>query len=210
MSLVTHFFSAEDTQIRAKYLRLLCLLLLVLPVFFLGIFSELANPYLEFNREQVLSGQFWRLFTCNFVHLSSNHMFMNMSVYVLSVLIFGSALSLVAWHGALLICALAVGLGLLIFDSNVLVYVGLSGVIYGMILFGLLANIKQNTVIYVLVYVYISYKVMSQQSAAYNPEEMQVFIGGNVIASAHLMGLVAGNLCALVFWAISWRKRRVS
>lgn len=202
------FFETEDPQTRTKLQRLLCLLILVVPVFIFGVFAEVVNPYLEFNRERVSSGEVWRLLTSSFAHLGSNHMFMNLSVYILATLIFSPALSLLRWHVALVICCASVGVGLLLFDTNVVGYVGLSGALYGMVAFGLLMNIKENVLIYALSYVFVAYKVISQQLSGYDPVGMVEFIGGNVIESAHLFGWIAGNLCAVFLYCKLWFKRK--
>lgn len=195
-------FEGEEPQTRAKYQRLLCLLIFSSLVFFLGLFAEEVNTLFAFQREKLESGQLWRAITCNLVHLSSNHMFMNLCVYVLTTLIFAAGVSIAAWYGVLAFSSLCVGGGLYFFDSGVSTYVGLSGAIYGMLAFGLLVNLRNHGLTYFVAYLFVIYRVLSQQTASYDPVEMADFIGGNVIASAHLIGLVAGNLSAVV-WFVS-------
>jgi rhomboid family GlyGly-CTERM serine protease len=133
-------------------------------------------------------------------------MLMNLSVYILGFLIFAQSIRMIEWHLVLLFCSVSVGVGILLFDQNVYGYVGLSGALYGMTVFGLLRNIKHNTLVYFVVYVFVCYKVLAQQSASFDPSEMAAFIGGNVIASAHLMGLIAGNLGALIGFVLANKK----
>ncbi len=87
-------------------------------------------------------------------------------------------------------------------------YVGLSGVLYGLVLFGLLVNLRQAPALYTVLYLYFSYKVVAQQFPAYDPEAMRDFIGGRVIVDAHLYGLLSGNGCAMVTLLRRWKKSR--
>jgi len=207
MRFIEELFASEDLAKQLKLQRLAVLFVFSACVFMFGVLHQAVNPLLEFNRSAIEGGQVWRLLSCNLVHLSSNHMFMNLSVYVLSVLIFGANISLRAWYLSLLACFAAVGLGLLLFYPAVIGYVGLSGALYGIVTFGLLLNWRQNPVLFALSYFYIAYKVISQQFSGYDPTEMMGFIGGNVIPQAHLLGLIAGNGCAILWYVLGMNRK---
>lgn len=190
------FLVTDDAKLQYKVVSLALLALFSLLIFAFGVAGDTLNPLLSFDRESMMQGEWYRLVTGNLVHLNVNHMLMNLSVYILAALLFQNTVSLTQWHCAFGMCFIAVGLGLWLFSEPVQNYVGLSGALYGIIIFGVIVNVRENVMVYLLVYGVIVYKVTVQQFPSYDPAEMKSFIGGNVIASAHLYGLVMGHVCA--------------
>lgn len=190
---------------RLAFLSQLAFFCLVIVV--VGLMYESLNVVLSYDRVAIAEGEWWRLLSGNFLHLNVNHMLLNLSVYILLALLFQVQLCHRLWYMALVICMLAVSFGLWFFSQNVQNYVGLSGALYGMTVFGLLMRIRENLWVYLAFYLFVSYKVIVQQFPGYDPEAMKGFIGGNVIADAHLYGLIAGNVCVLAVYA--WRLCRV-
>ncbi|WP_096086701.1 rhombosortase [Agaribacterium haliotis] len=172
------------------------LFIVSLVVFCLGVAHEQLNPILSWDRSAIEQGQWWRIVTGNIVHLNVNHMLMNLSIYVLAALLFKKYCGWRQWYGSFLFIATGVGLALYVFDASLQNYVGLSGVLYGMIAQQLLLQSRQQPWLYLFIYAVLVYKVVAQQGADYDASEMKAFIGGNVIASAHLYGLILGNVAA--------------
>jgi rhomboid family GlyGly-CTERM serine protease len=169
------------------------------------------NPIFEYHREQVLAGQFWRLLTANFLHLNINHALLNMATLVIAGLLFrDTGRSMLWWSSLLLAGSVSVGLGMLLFDTGVVSYVGLSGSLYGILAAGFLLVIKQqphNRWLYLIIYSYICYKVLSQQFSGFDKEYLRQYIGGSVIASSHLFGLICGHIFVLTDYWIRKRKK---
>lgn len=185
--------SEEDELEKAQRIRRLSeLFCLAVFIFVLQLFGEPLITSLRYDRDLIEAGEFWRLFSANFVHLSSNHMLMNLSVFVLASLLFRPNTGTLMWLCTIVILSLAVGLGLYFFDEQVVRYVGFSGVLYGLFVYGLLISLKDNPWLYLLCLIFVVYKVIAQQGPNYNPQDVIEFIGGNVIASAHLYGLLIG------------------
>lgn len=91
---------------------------------------------LEYQRSAILSGEIWRLVTCNFVHLSTAHLLLDLGVFLLLGLLFEKELG--GRYLCVLFCsALATGASALI-DPGVEACRGLSGVCHGQIAAGLL------------------------------------------------------------------------
>lgn len=111
-------------------LTLLCALLQLLP----------ARALLQYQRDAVLHGQYWRLLSGNLVHLGWGHLLHDLVGLWLIWLLFAPLLRARAWLALLLTDALAVGLGLLLFSPQVAWYVGISAVLYGLFAAGCLAQ----------------------------------------------------------------------
>ena len=166
-----------------------------------ALFGKQLNPWLSYDRDAVLHGQVWRLLSGNFVHLNLNHGFMNMATLAVAIVLFLPLKSLRWWALALLSCCLAVGIGLLLFSPQVSNYVGLSGALYGVLAAGLLLRLMEPEKmrwLNLLVLMAIAGKVIEQQLPSFDPNYLRAFIGGRVVADAHLYGLICGLLIALI------------
>src|SRR5690348_17114215 len=103
------------------------LLSVLVPCLLLAALGDPARSLLRYDRARIEHGELWRLFTGNFVHLGMGHLLEDMAGLVLLWLLFEDVLA--GWRMPVVVSAgaLAVGLGLLIGDSRVDWYVGISG-----------------------------------------------------------------------------------
>lgn len=148
---------------------------------------------LRYDRQAILAGEVWRLFTGNLVHLGWPHVWLNAAGLALIWLLFGSLLSPSVWllHAAW--ASLAVGLGLLCFDPGLNWYVGLSGVLHGLFVAGLLAEYRNQRGFAVFVFAIFSAKLVWEQLYGPLPGSERA-AGGNVVVDAHLYGAIGGLL----------------
>ncbi len=153
-----------------------------------------AEELLRFDRQLVLQGEWWRILTCNFVHLNDNHLWMDMIGLILVGAVFWKALPQWTWLCVVLLSSLAVGFGVLWFSLDLHWYVGISGVLHGMIAAGAIADIRDGykssgflllAVVLKLAYEQIIGPVPGSESA----------LNGRVAVDAHLYGML-GGLCA--------------
>jgi len=89
--------------------------------------ESLFGGIVEYDRSAVLGGQWWRLVSGSLMHWNWAHLFWDLVAFV----VLGSwveDLSRGLWVRVVGVSALAIGLILLIFDSDMIVYRGLSGV----------------------------------------------------------------------------------
>lgn len=201
-------FNNLEPEKRAMLLDKFELFLIAAMIFLLGVFHQWLNPYLQFDRSDILVGQWWRLLTCNLVHLSVPHMLLNLAGFILAVVLFKENIPTKYWYANIVLCFLSVGFGILVFDTAVENYVGLSGALYGVLAFGLILNIKRQPLISLAVWAFMLHRVYLQYQSDFDPSSMSDFIGGNVIASSHLLGLICGHLMA--FFVILEKKMSVS
>jgi rhomboid family GlyGly-CTERM serine protease len=84
-----------------------------------------AREFLQLEREAILSGQVWRLVTCNIAHVDAGHFWLDVGTFAL----LGAACELRGRRSfllALLLSALIPPLAVLVFIPNMVVFCGLS------------------------------------------------------------------------------------
>jgi rhomboid family GlyGly-CTERM serine protease len=139
----------------------------------------------------------WRLVTGQLMHLGWSHLAMNLVGLAIVWLILDRHLSARQWWLTVLICGVGVNLGLLVFSPTVDWYVGLSGVLHGLLAAGALAGLKRQPTL-VLLLIGLTAKLAWEQFTGQDPGTAQL-IGGAVIVDAHLYGAVAGVAWGVYF-----------
>jgi rhomboid family GlyGly-CTERM serine protease len=145
------------------------------------------SGYLQFDRPAVLEGQIWRLWTAHVAHLGWNHFLLNGAGLWLVWLLFRHTASTAAWSGHFLFACVAVSLGLLWFNPELIWYVGLSGVLHALFIAGLLADIRTHTQLGLLVLLGFAAKLFLEQMYGPLPGSERS-AGGPVVVDAHLYG----------------------
>ena len=169
------------------------LLSVLLPCLLLAALGEPARAWLRYDRTAIEHGQFWRLFSGNFVHLGAGHLLEDMAGLVLLWLLFEDVL--VGWRMPALVCAgaSAVGLGLFLGDPQVGWYVGISGALDTLWAAGALSLIRRRDRFGSMLAAVLVAKLTYEQCFGALPFST-VSTGGAVIVDAHLYGAVAGAL----------------
>lgn len=145
---------------------------------------------LRFERG-LIAAEPWRLLAAHFVHLGWMHLALNLGGLVLMWALFGRGLRPAAWAGALLLCALAVGGGLYLRDTALAWYVGLSGVLHGLLVLGAVAALRTEMRPALVLLLAIAAKLAWEQFTGADTGTAQL-VGGDVVVNAHLYGALGG------------------
>ncbi|QQX82546.1 rhombosortase [Shewanella sp. KX20019] len=187
---------AKSPYIVAAIISVICIVL-----FYLGL-----DDLLAYRRELIIDGQWWRLFSGNFLHTNAWHLLMNLAgLWVIlllheqhysakSLLILGVALSLMQ------------GTGLLMFFPETKGYVGLSGMLHGLFVYGAVFDITKGLKTGYLLTLGVVLKVIYEQTFGAS-SEVTALIGARVATEAHLVGLVSGFICLAAVYAVKKFKR---
>lgn len=168
-----------------------------------------AAQWLRYDRLAIMQGEYWRLLTAHLTHLGWSHLLLNLAgLFVLWALV-GDVLSRSGWLLLLFVSALTISAGLWLFDPQLRWYVGLSGVLHGILLGGaLLLTLSGSREGIYLLLVTVG-KLLWEQLVGPMPGS-EATAGGKVIVNAHLYGAVAGGVYVLLLWYIhSWRRHFV-
>ncbi|GGY91067.1 rhombosortase [Shewanella fodinae] len=150
-----------------------------------------AADIMEYQRQFIAQGQWWRLLTGNLIHTNHWHLLMNLAGFW--VVVFIHRIHYGNRHLAWLLLTLCIteGLGLWIAFPTLSAYVGLSGVLHGLFAYGALSDIKIGWRSGYLLLVGVMAKVTWEQTMGANAEVTQL-IGARVAIEAHLVGLLSG------------------
>ncbi len=181
-------------------------LFLLVTIVLLMLAEPVSSQWLMFDRSAIDDGQLWRVLTAHFVHLSPMHLLGNAMGVILLGYVAGRSLSNALGVALLAWCLLVVGLGLYVFADYLERYVGLSGVLHGLILVAPFISPFYSRRIAACFLVLIVAKVLWEQSSFYDDMAMVGMIGGRVEANAHLLGTIAGLLFLLAYYLVGYVK----
>lgn len=155
-------------------------------------------PWLRYSRAAVADGEVWRLVTGHLAHLSGAHLLLNGLGTVLVAALVGHHLRPGAWGAALLWCALVIGLGLWWALPELQWYVGLSGVLHGLLIAGAIAALgdRRERLLAGVVIVVVGMKLAWEHIAGAMPGTATI-AGGPVVVEAHLFGAIGGAVAGL-------------
>ncbi|WP_286222514.1 rhombosortase [Marinobacter apostichopi] len=159
--------------------------------------SEIAGAF-QYQRDALIEGQYWRLLTGHWVHLGWQHLTINLGGLAVIWLLFGDALNgIKAWVMTAGI-ALFTSACLLFGQPEIQWYVGLSGLLHGLLAAGALLSLRAIPVASSLALVLLVGK-LSVELAGGGSNQMEAIIGGPILIEAHLFGALGGVLCVGVF-----------
>ena len=156
-----------------------------------------GSPYREmmrYQRDAVLAGEVWRMLSASFVHLNRSHTLMNVAALVIIWGLFGGRFANRAWAVITLSCAFGVSLGVLLFDPEISGYVGLSGILHGLLTATAMADWRTSRRTALVVLSLVSGKLLWEQLLGPLPGSTET-AGGTIVVDAHLYGAVTGLVC---------------
>ncbi len=151
-----------------------------------------AEALLEFNREKIAMGEYWRLLTGNLVHYGYVHLAMNLAAFLLLGVSLLYEITLKIYVPLLVCSAAAVGLGTFIWNPELSFYRGLSGVIHGLIVAGLLLNSFRHRWLSYLFVGLVFAKIFHEHQADFEENQLQALLPVAVAVDSHWYGALAG------------------
>ena len=159
----------------------------------LGLGEDGLREPLRYERGGLAAGELWRLLTAHLVHLGGSHLAMNLVALGILSALFDACLDAVEWAAVLAAAALGIDAGLYWLTPSVEWYVGLSGVLHGVLVAGAFKLLRRaSRLAYALLALVIG-KLAWEQLAGPLPLSA-TGAGGAVIVAAHLFGAIAGPL----------------
>lgn len=162
-------------------------------------FGDAGRALLQYDREAIASGQWWRLLTGNFVHLGWYHWFLNEVGLLVLLLLCPERLSPWVWLRRLLLIGCFMTGALLLWVPEMGTYVGLSGVQHGLFLLGLGRQVvarRDPIAVGCLLFLFGKLAWELVFGVAVSDEAA---IGGRVALESHLYGAIGALVYGLVF-----------
>lgn len=164
------------------------------------------DTVLRFDRDRINTGQWWLLLSGNFVHLGLSHLVMNLLGLALVVALVWQHYTSMQWALVTLFSSVTVGVGLFLFDPQVGWYVGFSGTLHGLIIAGVLADLRLYPRSAGLLLALVVGKLVWEQVGGALPGSESV-AGGAVVVNSHLYGAIGGAVMGALLMLWQWRSR---
>ncbi|MBT8125939.1 MAG: rhombosortase [Gammaproteobacteria bacterium] len=156
---------------------------------------------MQYDRGLIEQGQYWLLMTGHLVHLNWVHWALNMAGLMIVAVFFSLYGSIVDWLFVLLFSALITGLGLYWLHPELIWYVGLSGVLHGLFVYGAILETRFYPISGYLLLLLISAKLFWEYMNGPLPGS-EAMTGGRVMVEAHLYGAIAGLVAVFITWSL--------
>lgn len=166
-----------------------------------------ASPALRYERTGILAGEWWRLASGHLVHLGLSHLLLNLAGLALIGWVFAPGLRARDWLVALAGSWLAASSGFLLLEPQLRWYVGLSGLLHGLLLGAALLDRGLPLRLRLIVIAAVIVKLLWEQWAGALPLTAEA-AGGPVVVDAHLYGGL-GGLAAAALWRLRARQAPV-
>lgn len=179
--------------LRRQWLTLMALIVLIL---LLASWGEMGRIQLRYEREAIIHDhQYWRLLTGHLVHGSWQHTGLNLAGLLLIVALFRNTYSVAQWCWIGVLSAVGIDVGLLVLMPQLQWYVGLSGVLHGLLAAGAVAwwRVETKSLAAVLSGILLIKLGWEQWQGA-----LPLSGDLSVIVNAHLYGALSGLLIGLV------------
>jgi rhomboid family GlyGly-CTERM serine protease len=172
----------------------------------LSLGGESWREALRYERAAVLRGEYWRLVTGHLVHGTTQHLLLNVLGLGVMAALFPREFSLRGWLFIAAASVAVIDLGFVLWEPQLEWYVGLSGVLHGVLAAGAIAWWRHESKGFALALTAIlAAKLAWEQWRGALP------LSGDmpVIVDAHLYGAIGGALAAGALWALrrGWSPR---
>ena len=162
-------------------------------------FGAAATERLKYDRLAIIDGEYWRLLSGHFAHLGPEHLLLNLAGLVLVWLLVGRQYTTPQWFIVTAFSLVVISLGFWFLDPNLIWYVGLSGLLHGLLIAGAIRGIKTQPVESIIMIVAVAAKLIYEQFIGPLPGS-EATAGGAVITNAHLYGAFGGAIVAGLLW----------
>ncbi len=168
-----------------------------------GAFAALA-----FDRPAIAAGEPWRLLTAHVVHLGPGHLVLNLAGLALIGWLIGRDFRWPAWTAIGLTSAFSVTGSLYLFHPEVAWYVGLSGLLHGLLAGGLMPGVIGRRPESLVLMALLIGKLAWEAAAGPLPGSTEA-AGGPVLVEAHRYGAAGGMIAGVLIAVWDARARSV-
>ena len=173
------------------------LLGIVLFFYFLWLLQGFSGA-LEFDRQQILSGDIWRIWTGHLVHTNNSHFALNIASAIILYFVFFTEIK----PGELLLCSVAfaslISATLLCIYPDIAWYNGLSGLLHALVAYFCLRLAGEKDKVFWVGLAILWGKVLIETLRTHSGYEHR--LGDmTVITESHLIGVIIGTATAIIF-----------
>jgi len=171
------------------------------------LFNNEVDTLFVYQYQLISQGELWRAFTGHFLHTNGIHLLLNLAALILLWALHGHFYTLKNYGLLFIASALICSAGLFYFSPQIQQYVGLSGVLHGIFVFGAVMDIRHQDKTGYLLFIGVWLKIAHEQFYGAS-EQISTLINANVAIDAHLWGAVGGLIfsCGYLVFLTSQQK----
>ncbi len=158
--------------------------------------GDTGRETLAYDRAAIESGQWWRFFSGHLVHMNWQHGLLNVVALLAVGGIAGRSLDSRGWLLVSAMCAIGVSAGLWVMTPAVAWYVGLSGVLHGLLAAYAVSQLRASPLFATIILSGIALKLAYEQMLIAPLPGLGLLSNGPVVVDAHLFGAVSGLIAA--------------
>lgn len=163
----------------------------------LAAYGDSGREWLSFDRLAIEGGEYWRLISGHFVHLGLPHLALNAVGLLLVWYLVAGYFSPGQWWVIMLSVIVGIDLGFWFFEPALQWYVGLSGLLHGLLAAGVVSGFRSGRIEVWVLGAALLGKLTYEQLLGPLPGSEESS-GGVVIVAAHAYGALVGAMTAAV------------
>lgn len=153
---------------------------------------------LVYQRQLITEGEIWRLISGHILHTNGYHLLLNLAALLMLWALHGHFYSIKNYIALFLLCSITTSVGIYYFDPTLIQYVGLSGVLHGVFVFGALMDINAKDKTGYLLFLGVWLKIAYEQFYGASTDVSDL-IEASVAVNAHLWGALGGLLFSVIY-----------
>jgi rhomboid family GlyGly-CTERM serine protease len=159
--------------------------------------GDFGREWFRFDREPIAELELWRIVSGHFVHLGPSHFLLNVAGLVFVWIIAGREFAFRDWLIVAVASIAAIDIGLWVLSPALQWYVGLSGLLHGLLSAGIAAGLRARRPGMLILGIALLAKLAYEQFAGPLPGS-EAAAGDTVVVDAHLYGAIGGAIAAAV------------
>jgi len=160
-----------------------------------AVYGDSGREWLRFDRAAITGGEGWRLISGHFVHLGPSHLALNAVGLLLVWYLVADYFTRGQWLIIILFAIVGIDLGFWFFEPALQWYVGLSGLLHGLLAAGVVGGLRSGRPEIWVLGAALTGKLMYEQLLGPLPGSEESS-GGAVIVAAHAFGALFGAMTA--------------
>lgn len=201
----------NNLPIAPKHSLVVFIIALLSIVAFIGehFISEMITQTLVYQRNLISQGEVWRLFTGHLLHTNGFHLLLNLAALFMLWVLHGGFYTFTNYLTLFLVCAVSTSVGIYYFNPLLIQYVGLSGVLHGVFVFGAMIDIYSKDKTGYLLFIGVWLKILHEQIYGASTDVSNL-IEASVAIDAHLWGAIGGMLFSVIYLMLLIKNKKLN